>query len=49
MNLLVTPEDFRLDQFILKPIFSRLFNGTGGPRARVRVYQEPNLGGVGEV
>ena len=47
MNVLLIPEDFRKDQHILKPLFSRLF-GTIGRRARVRVCQEPLLGGIGE-
>ena len=26
MNVLVIPEDFRKDQYIIKPIFTRLFD-----------------------
>ena len=48
MNILVIPEDFRNDQYILKPLFSRLFRSIGRPRAHVRVCQDPLLGGVGE-
>ena len=48
MNILVIPEDFRNDQYILKPLFARLFAGIGRPRAHVRVCQDPLLGGVGE-
>ena len=48
MNVLVIPEDFRNDQFILKPLFERLFGTLGKPRARVRVCLEPLLGGVNE-
>ena len=44
MNVLVIPEDFRKDQFILKP----LIKGLMGRRATVRVCQNPLLGGVGE-
>lgn len=47
MNVLLIPEDFRKDQYILKPLFIRLF-GIIGRRARVRVCQDPLLGGVGE-
>ena len=48
MKVLVIPEDFRHDQYILKPLFERLF-GTGGIRAaRVNVCQDPRLGGVVE-
>ena len=47
MNVLVIPEDFRKDQFILKPLFSGLFRAIGKPRARVVVCKEPLLGGIG--
>lgn len=48
MTVLVIPEDFRKDQYILKPIFNRLFREVGKPRARIRICQDPLLGGVGE-
>ena len=48
MNVLVIPEDFRKDQFILKPLFSRLFRAIGKRHVHVEVCQEPLLGGVGE-
>ena len=48
MNVLVIPEDFRNDQYALKPLFERLFESVGKPRARVRVCQNPLLGGVRE-
>ena len=48
MTVLIVPEDFRRDQFILKPLFSRLLASLGKPRATVRVCQDPLLGGVGE-
>ena len=48
MNVLVIPEDFRKDQYILKPLFARLFRSIGKPRARVRVCLDPLLGGFGE-
>ncbi len=48
MKVLIIPEDSRYDQYILKPIFSRLFREIGRPSTRVRVCQEPVLGGVGE-
>ena len=47
MNVLLIPEDFRNDQYILKPLFSRLFRTIGRP-ATVKVCQDPLLGGVGE-
>ena len=48
MNVLIIPEDFRNDQYILKPLFSRLFQSVGKPRVRVDVCRDPLLGGVGE-
>lgn len=48
MNVLVIPEDFRKDQYVLKPLFERLLASFGKKRARVRVCQDPLLGGVGE-
>lgn len=48
MNVLIIPEDFRKDQYILKPLFSRLFQSIGRPRVRIKICQAPLLGGVGE-
>ena len=48
MNVLIIPEDFRKDQYILNPIFRRLFRDGGRPRSRIRVCQDPLLGGVTE-
>ena len=48
MNVLIIPEDFRNDQFILKPLFSRLFHAIGKPRTKVEVCSDPLLGGVDE-
>ena len=48
MTVLIVPEDFRKDQFLLKPLFSRLLASLGKPHAKVRVCQDPLLGGVGE-
>ena len=48
MNVLIIPEDFRNDQYILKPLFSRLFQSIAKRRVRVRVCRDPLLGGVGE-
>ena len=48
MNVLIIPEDFRKDQHILKPLFSRLFQSIGKRHVRVRVCLDPLLGGVGE-
>lgn len=48
MNVLVIPEDFRKDQYILKPLISALFQAVGRPQTRVRVCQDPLLGSVWE-
>ena len=48
MRVLLIPEDFRKDQYILKPLFSRLFRDLGQRSAKVRVCQEPLLGRVTE-
>ena len=31
MRILIIPEDFRKDQYMLKPIFDRLFRSIGKP------------------
>ena len=48
MNVLVIPEDFPNDQYILKPLFSRLFRAIGLPRANIEVCRDPRLQGVNE-
>ncbi len=48
MNVLVIPEDFRKDQYILKPLFTRLFLRLHVPAPQVEVCQDPLLGGIGE-
>ncbi len=45
MRMLVIPEDFRNDQYILKPLFERLVRSSRR-RAQVLVCQDPLLGGV---
>ena len=45
MKVLIIPEDFRKDQYILKPIFERLFRSIGKRRARIEVCLDPLLGG----
>lgn len=45
MNVLIIPEDFRKDQYILKPIFERLFRSIGKRSARIEVCLDPLLGG----
>ena len=48
MNIVVIPEDFRKDQYILKPLFSRLFKRLGASNPRVNICRDPLLGGIGE-
>lgn len=48
MNVLIIPEDFRKDQYVVKPIIRRMLAEVGKPNAKVRVCQDPLLGGVGE-
>ncbi len=46
MNVLVIPENPRHDQYILKPLFERLFRSFGGQKTNVQICQDPVLGGV---
>ena len=48
LNVLVIPEDFRKDQYVLAPLVSKMFAEIGKPQARVRVCTDPLLGGVAE-
>lgn len=48
MNVLVIPEDFRKDQYMLKPIVLAMMAELGKPNTKVRVCQDPLLGGVSE-
>ena len=45
MNVLVIPEDFRKDQFILQPIIEAMFSRLGQP-AIVEVLKDPLVGGI---
>lgn len=47
MKVLIIPEDPTYDQHLLKPLLTALFNSIG-KNARVRVCQDPVLGGRGE-
>ena len=46
MNVLVIPEDFRKDQYILKPLFDRIVRVR--PSVHILICRDPLLGGVGE-
>jgi predicted ATPase len=48
MRILVIPEDFRKDQFILQPIITAMMEDIGMKRAQVRVLRDPLLGGISE-
>ena len=48
MKVLIIPEDFRKDQYLLKPLFERLFRSIGRRRVDVVVCQDPPLRGVRE-
>jgi hypothetical protein len=48
MNVLIIPEDFRKDQYLLQPIIQRMMEEVGKPKAKVKVCLDPLLGGVGE-
>lgn len=48
VRLMIIPEDFRKDQYILKPLFERLLADLGKPRARVEVCKDPHLQGVSD-
>ena len=48
MNVLIIPEDFRKDQYILKPLFTKLFQRLGLRSVQVEICLDPLLGGIGE-
>ena len=47
MNVLVIPEDFRKDQYMLKPIITAILAEIGRI-AKIRVCQDPLLGGISQ-
>lgn len=46
LNVLIVAEDYRKDQYILKPIVTSMLEHIGKPRANVRVCRDPLIGGV---
>ncbi len=46
MNVLIVPEDFRKDQYVLKPIIAEILRAAGSVRPEIRVCLEPLLGGI---
>ena len=41
MKTLIIPEDFRKDQYILKPLFTRLLRSLGVSVIQVEICQNP--------
>src|SRR5713101_9236838 len=48
MTVLVIPEDFRKDQYILAPIINAMLRELRRPQAVIRVCQDPLLGGIAQ-
>lgn len=48
VRLMIIPEDFRKDQYILKPLFEKLLADLGKPRAKVEVCKDPHLQGISD-
>jgi hypothetical protein len=48
MNVLIIPEDFRKDRYIVDPLIKRMFRELGRQSATVRVCMDPLLGGISE-
>ena len=48
MNVLIIPEDFRKDQYMLRPLFSRLVRSFGRASVHILICRDPLLGGVRE-
>jgi len=48
LNVLVIPEDFVKDQYVVKPVVKAMLQALGRPQAKVRVCMDPRLRGVDE-
>jgi len=48
MNVLVIPEDFRKDQYMLRPIVQAMMQSLGASTARVEVCRDPLLRGISQ-
>jgi hypothetical protein len=46
LNVLIIAEDYRNDQYILKPIVNSMLECVGKPHANVRVCRDPMIGGI---
>lgn len=49
LNVLVIAEDYRLDQYVLKPLVEKMMAAVGQPRARVQMCMDPFFTGVDHV
>jgi hypothetical protein len=43
LNVLIVAEDYRKDEYILKPIVTSMLEEVGKPRANVRVCRNPMI------
>ena len=48
MNVLIIPEDFRKDQYIVAPLIRKMLAQIGKANANVRVCLDPLMGGISE-
>ncbi len=46
LNVLIVAEDYRRDEYILKPIVTSMLKEVGKPQANVRVCRDPLISGV---
>jgi hypothetical protein len=49
LKVLVIPEDFRKDQYMLRPLIRAMFEFVNKPNAKIEICTDPLLGGVTEV
>ena len=48
MKVMIIPEDFKNDHYILKPLFSRLFRNIRVPSVQIQICNNPRLRGVAQ-
>ena len=48
MRVLVIPEDFTRDQYILKPLVEAMLKHLNRPRVKVTICRDPQLGGIAQ-
>ncbi|WP_295388224.1 hypothetical protein [uncultured Thiodictyon sp.] len=46
MKVLIIPEDFRKDQYMLKPIIEAMLTYLDRPKSKIKVLTDPLLGGI---